>query len=174
MNIQQHIDQLISPTDSLRKIEAARCLAPYTDDSHVMDMLCAEAVYTTSNSVREVLIDVLKTNPAGAYQRFSNEALWSKNPAVRKWALANLSLMGCREAKNAVISGLHDPDGSVRKAAALSTGLYMDTDMQNEFEHFFEKHRFDLALSFIADGLKAIRNGARRRDDDVETMTVLI
>jgi len=174
MNIHRYLDQLNGSAEN-EKIEAARCLAPFTHDARVMDALCAEAARTTSHKVRQFLIDVLKSNPAGAYQRFSNEALWSKDAVVRKWALMNLGLMGCREAKNAVISGLHDPDASVRKAAALWAGLYEDKDVQNVLELFFERHRFDLIRSSMAEDLKALRNRAVcADDDDVSTQTVLI
>jgi HEAT repeat protein len=86
--------------------------------------------------------------------RFSDYALWSKDPVARKHALMNLSLMGCRHAKDAVISGLYDPDASVRRAAAMSAGLYDDKGVHMALEHYFEKHRYDLTVSFVDGGLE--------------------
>lgn len=175
MNYDTHINRLLNPLDNAGAIDAARMLADSTNNSRVMDALCAAAVCTDSHKLRDVLIDVLKTNRAGACIRFSDDALWSKNPMVRKWALVNLSLLRCRDAKNAVISGLYDVDADVRKAAALNTGLYDDTDVQDALERYFENHRLDLTLSLIAGGLNGTRNNGRHpEEDDVSITTVLI
>jgi HEAT repeat protein len=64
-----------------------------------------------------------------------------------------------------VISGLSDPDASVRKAAALNTGLYDDKDVLDAQERYFEKHRFGLTLSFIGDGIAALKTKSDRLDD---------
>jgi hypothetical protein len=165
MSLQEYLDQLIGPSTNQKKIGAAHCLAPFTHDSRVMDALCEAAVSTNSHKVRETLIDVLKTNSAGAGMRFSDDALWSKDPVVRKWALVNLSLLGCSDAKQAVINGLNDPDASVRKAAAMNAGLYADKDVHNELERYFENHRFGLTLSFISEGFKVIGKRAPHPDD---------
>ena len=156
MDLQHCLDQLMGLSDNQTKMETARRLETFTDNSKVMDVLCTAAVYTDHHGLREVLLDVLKNNPAGAYVRFSDYALWSKDPVARKHALVNLSLMGCREAKNAVISGLYDPDASVRKAAAMSAGLYDDKNVQLVLEHYFETHRLELTFSFISGGLNAM------------------
>lgn len=166
MSLHDYLNLMTGQSTNLQKIGAAHCLEPFTHDSQVMDALCEAAVSTTSHRVRDVLIDVMKTNPTGACIRFSHDALWSKNPAVRKWALVNMSLLGCHEAKHAVINGLHDPDASVRKAAALNAGLYADKEVQNALERYFETHRFDLTLAFIADGFNAIRNKPLRPEND--------
>lgn len=158
MNLQRCLNQLLGPADHREKMDIARRLESFTDDSQVMDVLCTTAVYTDHHGLREVLLDVLKTNPTGATVRFSDYALWSKDPLTRRHALINLSLMGCREAKNAVISGLCDPDASVRKAAAMNAGLYDDQSMHMALDHYFEKHRFELTLSFIEDGFDALSN----------------
>ena len=68
----------------------------------------------------------------------------------------NLNLMGCREAIDAVISGLYDPNASVRKAAAMSAGLYDDKNVQIALEHYFETHRFELTFAFIGDGMRSM------------------
>lgn len=159
MERQDHIDQLYAMADGRQTIQSARALAGYTDDARVMDALCAAAIYTRSHRVREALISVLKNNPAGACMRFAKDAQFSANSSRRKWALVNLSLMGCREANDAVINGLKDADASVRRAAALSTGLYADKDMLSAQERYFENNRFGLTLSFISEGLAALRDG---------------
>ena len=123
MDLRGYILQIIGLSEVREKISAARALASFTDDAQVTAALCETAVYTTSHRLREVLIDVLKSNPAGACLRFSDYALWAPVPSCRKWALVNLSLLDCREAKEAVIGGLSDPDAAVRKAAAMNAGL---------------------------------------------------
>jgi len=176
MNVQEYIDQTYDPMDGCQKIEAARALSPYTDQPRVMDALCEAAVNTTDYAVREAIVNVLKVhNPAGASMRFADTALWSSNPVARKWALANLSLLGCRDAKDAVISGLYDPDPAVRKAAAMNAGLYADEGVKMALDHYMQNHRLDLSLSLIADRLQSLRNRIARPDEDEDcAMTVLI
>ena len=164
MDLNKHIDQVIGLPDDHRTIYAARALAPFTDDRRVMEALCDAAVTTASQKVREALIEVLKVSPARACQRFSDFALWSGNPSRRKWALVNLSLMACRTAKNAVISGLSDPHASVRRAAAMSTGLYDEKDVLDAQERYWRRHRCSLTLAFIGEGIAALAARSGRRD----------
>jgi hypothetical protein len=176
MNVQEYIDHVYDPMDDRQKIETARALASYTDQPRVMDALCETVVNATNHTVREAIIDILKThNPGGASMRFSDTALWSTNPVSRKWALVSLSLLGCREAKDAVISGLYDPDADVRKAAAMNAGLYADENVKEALEQYMHNHRLDLSLSLIADRLKSIRNRTGLPDEDDDCMmTVLV
>ncbi len=174
MNRQHDIDTLAGPSNDLEKIDAARRLSLYTHENRVMNALCAAAVRTDSRRLRDVLIEALRSNVAGACMRFSDDALWSQDPGIRKWALVNLGLLGCREATNAVISGLYDPDPTVRKAAAMNAGLYEDQRVQAAMTHFFERYRLDLTLAFISDGLNAQTCGTPASDDDVLSQTVLI
>lgn len=176
MDLQKHIHQLFGLSGDHQTIQAALALSSITDDLQVMDALCEAAVYTTSHKVREALIEVLKKNPAGACLRFSDYALWSENPSCRKWALVNLSLMGCREAKEAVMQGLSDPHPSVRRAAAMSTGLYDDKDVLNAQERYFESHRFGLTMSFLGDSaasLKTRKNDSKDSGYTVKTVDAL-
>lgn len=157
MTHHHYLEKVIGPSDSREKIKAVRALAPFTDDLRVMEALCEAAVTTTSHRLREHLIEALKFNPAGACMRFAEEALWSPTPSRRQWALVNLSLLDCREASEAVIHGLNDPHASVRRAAAMSAGLYDDAEVLRALERYFEKHRFELTLSFIGAGVNALR-----------------
>ncbi len=152
MDLQDCLNQMMSLADNHTKIEIARRLKAFTAESRVMDVLCTAAVYTDHHELREVLLEVLKTNSAGAAIRFSDYALWSKDPLARRHALMNLGLMGCRDAKNAVISGLYDPDASVRKAAAMSAGLYDDNGVHKALEHYFEHNRLELTFSLLDSG----------------------
>ena len=141
---------LIETSEDHLKINAICQLVSYIDDSKVLDALCCEAIETDSHRVREALIKTLKGNQEEANRRFSQIALCAKDPTHRRWALINLSLMECRDAKEAVMQGLRDTHRSVRIAAAFNTGLYNDSDVVNAFEMFFECNRFSLAL----DGLR--------------------
>ena len=132
------------------KINAIRQSGPYIKDPKVLDRLCREAIETNNHRFREALIKTLKGSPDEANRRFSQIALCAKDPAHRRWALINLSLMACRDAKEAVMQGLRDSHRSVRIAAAFNVGLYDDSDMVNAFEIFFERNRFSLVL----DGLR--------------------
>ena len=174
MDLQQRLNQLMGPTDNRTKMKIARRLRAFTGDSQVMDVLCTTAVYTDHHELRDVLLDVLKADPAGACVRFSDYARWAQDPVARAHALMNLGLMGCRGAKDAVINGLYDPDAAVRKAAAMSAGLYDDRSVLLALEHYFESSRFDLTLSFFADGLRLLRRKAARPDnDDLPGMTAI-
>ena len=128
------------------KLGAIRRLGPYVDDAKVLDALCHEAIDTVSPCVRDELIRTLKGNRGEANRRFSRTAICAKNPTHRRWALINLSLMECDDAKEAVIQGLRDTHRSVRFAAAFNAGLYYDSDVVNALELFFERNRFLLVL----------------------------
>lgn len=136
MQVQQSINQIIASSETGEKIEAARNLTPFLHEPRVMEALCEAALTTTSQRLRHVLIDVLRSRSDEAYKRFSDEALWSKSPTVRKWALVNLRMMECRDAKNAVISGLYDPDASVREAAMQNVELYADNGVRMAFDYY--------------------------------------
>jgi predicted GTPase len=70
----------------------------------------------------------------------------ARRSEVRKWALVNLSLMECIDAKEAVINGLRDKSKAVQSAAALNIGLYHDSDFQKEVERFFNKNRLEYVI----------------------------
>ena len=131
------------------KINAIRPSGPHIKDAKVLDAFCREAIETDNHRFREALIQILKGNPDEANRRFSQIALCAKDPKHRRWALINLSLMECRDAKEAVMQGLRDTHRSVRIAAAFNTGLYDDSDVVNAFEMFFECNRFALFLDGV-------------------------
>ena len=138
------------------KINAIRQLGPYIKDAEVQDALCRGAIETASHHVRDALIQTLKGNPDEANRRFSQIALSAKDPTHRRWALINLSLMECRDAKEAIMQGLRDTHRSVRIAAAFNTGLYDDRDVVNALEMFFERNRFMLVLDGLCQAGKRL------------------
>ena len=87
------------------KINAIRHSGPHIKDAKVLDALCREAIETDSHRFREALIKTLKGNPDEANRRFSQVALCAKDPTHRRWALINLSLMECCEAKKPSCKG---------------------------------------------------------------------
>ena len=131
------------------KVSTIRRLGLHINDAKVLDALCHEAIETVSPCVRDELIRTLKSNRGEANRRFSRIAIRAKDPTHRRWALINLSLMECDDAKEAVIQGLRDPHRLVRFAAAFNAGLYYDSDVVNALELFFERNRFLL----VVDGL---------------------
>ena len=148
------IDLVDTASEDYFKINVIRQLEPYINDAKVLDAMCLEAIQTDSHRVREALIKILKGKPVEANRRFSQIAICANYPAYRRRALTNLSLMECRDAKEAVMHGLSDMHRSVRIAAALNTGLYNDRDVVNALELFFERNRFWLVL----DGLRQAGN----------------
>ena len=138
------------------KIDAIHPSGAYIKDAKVLDALCREAIETDSHRFREALIKTLKGNPDEANRRFSQIALCAKDPRHRRWALINLSLMECRDAKEAVMKGLRDTHRSVRIAAAFNTGLYDDSDIVNAFEIFFERNRFSLVVDGLRQAAKSL------------------
>lgn len=174
MNVQHDIERLVGASSIPHRIGAARRLSLYTHENRVMDALCAAAVRTDCRELREVIIEALGSNPAGACTRFTDDALWSQDSTVRRWALVNLSLMGCRKAAEAVISGFYDPDPAVREAAAMNVGLYNDRDVHEAFTHYFEQQRLDLLLAVIDGRRKTAGAGAADGDDELLMKTVLL
>ena len=148
------IEQVNGVSEDRVKIDAVRQLGPYIDDAEVLDGLCREAIETDSHRVREALIKTLKCNGDQANRRFSHIARCAKDPTDRRWALINLSLMECPNAKEAVLQGLKDPHRSVRIAAAFNAGLYCDTDVVNALELFFERSRPLFVLDGVCQAVK--------------------
>jgi len=111
--------------------------------SYVLDHLCKVAVETDFFDVREALIETLKDNADEANRRFIGYAIQSTDPSKRRRALMNLSLMECRNAKEAILQGLRDSFIEVRIAAAFYAGFYDDEDVLTALEHFFEIHTID-------------------------------
>jgi hypothetical protein len=138
------------------KVDAIRRLGLYINDAKVLDALCREAIKTDSHSVRDELIRTLKGNQVEANRRFSQNAICAKDPAHRRWALINLSLMECCYAKEAVMQGLRDTHRSVRFAAAFNAGLYYDSDVVNALQLFFERNRFLLVLDNVRQAGKSL------------------
>ena len=138
------------------KINAIHRLGPHIEDAEVLDALCHEAIETVSPCVRDELIRNLKNIPGEANRHFSQIAICAKDPTHRRWALINLSLMECRDAKEAVIQGLRDTHRSVRFAAAFNAGLYYDSDVVNALEMFFERNRFLLVLDALCQAGKPL------------------
>ena len=150
MNLVNAVSENPLKTDAIRKIE------PYTNDTDVLDAMCREAIETDSHRVRKAMIKTLKCNGDQANRRFSHIARCAKDPTDRRWALINLSLMECPNAKEAVLQGLKDPHRSVRIAAAFNAGLYCDTDVVNALELFFERHRPLLVLDGVCQAVKPL------------------
>ena len=148
------IDLVDTASEDFFKMDIIRQLGPYINDAKVLDALCREAVETDSHRVRDALIQILKGNPVEASRRFSQIAICANYPAHRRWALISLSLMECRDAKEAVMNGLRDRHRSVRIAAAFNAGLYDDREVVNALELFFERDRFWLVI----DGLRQAGN----------------
>ena len=99
MNKQWLMNQVNSDSEEFSQIEAVRRLGPYIDDTEVLDSLCRAAVETDNRRVREILISTLKNNQDEVNRRFSQIAIHAENPTHRRWALINLSLMECGNAK---------------------------------------------------------------------------
>jgi hypothetical protein len=158
MNLKPYFDELQGSSQIGKKLKALRFLAPLIEDPTVVKAICDTAVTTQDHHLRTMIIDALQKNAAAANSRFADIACHSTDPRLRKWALVNLSLMGCGDASDAVILGLTDQDASVRNAAALSTGLYHDAAVHSALEDYFEKYRFDLIVSFVYGGIQIIRD----------------
>ena len=150
MSFRRYLSQFVDNAETGEKIKAAQKLAPYLHEPQVMDVLCEAAMKTTSHRFRNTLLNLLLHRPGDAKRRFSNAVLWSKCRIERKWALVNLKLMGCNDAGSAVVSGLYDPDTSVREAAELNICLYSDKDLQTVFDHYFETHCSDENIASLS------------------------
>lgn len=128
------------------KLSAARQLQAHLCDIDVIRALCFESIKTDSHKLRACIIGVLKNRSRLANKCFAYIAIHSRRTEVRKWALVNLSLMECVDAKEAVINGLKDTSKAVQSAAALNIGLYHDPEFQKEVEHFFKKNRLEYVV----------------------------
>ena len=145
------------------KIRAVDQLKPHLDNCLVLTALCCASLKTDSARLREHLIAALRSAATIANLCFKHAAERSNCARTRRWAFLNLSMMGCRTAKQAVIAGLNDPKREVWEAAALNIGLYQDHDYLLEVERFFERHRFHFAKIGICQFCAYIGRGIRER-----------
>ena len=132
--------------DHAEKLSAARQLQAHLCDIDVIRALCFESIKTDSHKLRACIIGILKNRSHIANRCFAYIAVHGRRTAVRKWALVNLSLMECNDAKEAVIKGLRDTSKAVQGAAALNIGLYHDPEFQKEVERFFKKNRLEYVI----------------------------
>lgn len=129
--------QFESGADEQKKISVVYRLKRYTSDPAVLECMCAAAVETESYRLREALLETLKSEFEKSTRRFVDYATRSSNSRHRCWALVNLSLMGCRTAKEAILTSLRDREYSIRMAAAFNCGLYDDVDVLEALDDVF-------------------------------------
>lgn len=146
MNKLRLVHTLRSDCSHANKLSAARQLQAHLCDIDVIRALCFESIKTDSHKLRACIIGILKNRSHIANKCFAYIATHGRRTAVRKWALVNLSLMECNDAKEAVIKGLKDTSKAVQGAAALNIGLYHDPEFQKEVERFFKKNRLEYVI----------------------------
>jgi HEAT repeat protein len=140
------VHTLRSDCSHANKLSAARQLQAHLCDIDVIRALCFESIKTDSHKLRACIIGILKNRSRVANKCFSHIAIHAMRTEVRKWALVNLSLMECIDAKEAVIKGLRDTSKAVQSAAALNIGLYHDTEFQKEVERFFKNNHLEYVV----------------------------
>ena len=140
MNKEMLIATLFKDIDESNKISAIRELEGFLSDTDVVLALCLVTLQTESHELRSFIIQSLKGIADKVNPYFAHMAVNGGSATLRKWALVNLSLMECKSAKAAVISGLKDSSRLVQQAAALNIGLYRDADFLKEVESFFERN----------------------------------
>ena len=153
MNKETLIATLFRDIDESKKFSAIRQLEGFLSETDVILALCLVALQTESHELRSSIIQTLKGKADKVNPYFAHMAVNAGNATLRKWALVNLSLMECRSAKAAVISGLRDSSRLVQQAAALNIGLYRDADFLKEVEKFFERNS---SIEILFDSLDTV------------------
>jgi hypothetical protein len=134
------IRQLRSSPHLTERLRAVSHLEARKDQSTVHMALCLTAVETPHASLRSALMAVLKESVrAEAY--FLGVAKGEGPAYMRKWALHNLSAMGCQRAREVVLKSLGDPNAGVCRAAASHVTLYTDEEARQAFIHYFQTQR---------------------------------
>lgn len=136
------MDSLMREPSDVQKILVVRKLIAFLNDDDVVWTLCFKSIQTDSHELRVAIIDALRSKEDMVNPYFAHMAVNAKCATMRKWALVNLSMMGCKSAKRAVVCGLRDASGTVQHAAALNIGLYHDTEFLMEVKQFFERNNF--------------------------------
>jgi hypothetical protein len=140
MSTKYWIRQLRSSPHLTERLRAVRHLQACQDQSTVHTALCLTAVETPHASLRSALMAVLKENVrAEAY--FLGVAKGEGPAYMRKWALLNLSTMGCQRAREVVLKSLGDPNAGVCRAAASHVTLYTDEEARQAFIYYFQAQR---------------------------------
>jgi hypothetical protein len=140
MSTKYWIRQLRSSPHLIDRLRALRHLQECQDQPGVHTALCLTAVDTPQAPLRSALMAVLKDNPrAEAY--FLGVARGEGPAHIRKWALLNLSTLGCRRAREVVLKSLEDSDSGVCQAAASHVSLYTDEEARQAFIHYFQTQR---------------------------------
>jgi len=134
------IAALFRDIDESEKKSAVRKLQNLLTETDVVLALCLVTLQTESHELRSYIIQALKSIAETVNPYFARMAVNAQSATMRKWALVNLSLMECKNAKTAVMSGLRDSSHLVQQAAALNIGLYRDPDFLKEVEVFFERN----------------------------------
>lgn len=140
MEKQQWLDRLRDHGSISTRIGAACELVQYLDDSEVVDCLCRVAATTQSRQLRKEIVMTLRYNPREVGRKLGDLAVDHPAASCRRQAFFLLSELDCRDAGEAIMKGLEDPIGSVRRAAAFNAGLYTDPEMVAAFRGFFAHH----------------------------------
>lgn len=130
-------------------IEAVNMLNKSKNDKRLLEDMYRMTIENRSHSLTEAINVALNKNDSEACRRICDIALNFEDSTCRRWALVYLSLMEYRDAREAVLAGLRDPDPSVQLAAAFNTSLYCgDDDIREAAKIFFERRR----IFFVLDG----------------------
>lgn len=140
MEKRQWLDRLRDHGSISTRISAACELVRYLEDSEVVDNLCRIAAMTQSRKLRKAIVMTLRYNPGKVGPKLADLAVNHPAAACRRQAFFLLSELDCRDAREAVMEGLEDPIGSVRRAAAFNAGLYNDPEMAAALIRFFVHH----------------------------------
>lgn len=146
MSTKYWIRLLRSSPHLTERLRAVSYLEACQDQPAVHTALCLTAVETPHTSLRSALMAVLKEDVRA--EAFFLGVAKGEGPAyMRKWALLNLSTMGCQRAREVVLKSLGDPDSGVCRAAASHVTLYTDEEARQAFIHYFQTQRAVYRLS---------------------------
>jgi hypothetical protein len=153
----KQIQMIAGDGDEFDRVRTARAATQEVLTDDTVAAMCDLAIETLDMDLRLAVLEVLKLKAVErSAERFAVLAI-NGTDRQRRWAYMNLSLIECRSKKEVVIRGLRDLDPNVRKAAAMSSGLYLDGEFLQAIIFYFERCKFDYLSDILFHTQKSIR-----------------
>jgi hypothetical protein len=139
----QQVQMIAGNGDEFDRVQMAQAATQEVLTDDMVAAMCDLAIETLEMDVRLAILEVLKLKAAERAADYFSVMALNGTDRQRRWAYMNLSLIECRSKKEIVIRGLNDLDPDVRKAAAMSSGLYLDGEFLQAIIFYFERSKYD-------------------------------
>jgi hypothetical protein len=145
----QQVQMIAGNGDEFDRVQMAQAATQEVLTDDMVAAMCDLAIKTLEMDVRLAVLEMLELKAAERAADYFSVIALNGTDRQRRWAYMNLSLIECRSKKEVVIRGLYDLDPAVRRAAAMSAGLYLDDDFLQAIIFYFERSEYDYLSDII-------------------------